>query len=205
MSQAALTRANRLFTLFKQRELSRTPIKYETTESGLTVPKFDNPFIPLPKLAGSKACRAPRYSLRRQKELLKAAKLLSQSGRDPTALSFLPLGPKAMERVSGGGVDKALNALRGDAAISVAGTTNTLSSHAEGLSVGGDDPKPDVQVIWNGKPHPRKKIGMYEGRKVAFKRHIWEREQKDRQSSIKKAIQGMEQRVDEWRKVGLCS
>jgi hypothetical protein len=205
MSQTALTRANRLFTLFKQRELSRIPIKYETTEAGTSIPKFDNPFLSAPKAPGSKTTRGPKYSLRRQKELLKAAKLLSQTGVDPTALQFLPPGPKTVERVTGGGVDKALTALRGNATVSVAGITSAMAYGKASSASGGDDPTTDVGAIWRGKPNPRKTIGMYEGRKVAFKRHIWERERKERQTTIKKAVQGMEQRVDEWRKVCLCA
>jgi Mitochondrial ribosomal protein mL59 len=194
MSQAtAIARASNLFIRFKARELARSPSASQTLSE---LPTYTNPFLSS-KPEGAKFHRPSKYSLRRQKELLKAARLLSQTGHDLSAEKLLPPGPKALSRISGGGVNKALAALgRKDSAISVSGKTERAQPISEG----------EPEVNWIGAPRPRKNHGLYEGRKVAFKLHKWEREQRGRRDAIKKQVQGMDQRIDEWRKVSdLCS
>jgi hypothetical protein len=192
MSQAtAIARASNLFMRFKARELARSPAASQTLSEDRKIPTVPNPFLSS-KPGGAKFHRTSKYSLRRQKELLKAARLLSQTGHDPSAENLLPPGPKALSRISGGGIDKALAALgRKDSAISMAGKTERTQSLSEG----------EQEVNWIGSPRPRKKHGLYEGRKVAFKLHKWEREQRGRRDAIKKQVQGMDQRIDEWRSV----
>jgi Mitochondrial ribosomal protein mL59 len=186
-----------LLTRFRARELSRQPVALKQLDNGNKIPEYFNPFLSTAKAANANKHSGSKYSLRRQKELLKAAQVLIQSGHpDPNLVKFLPPGPKTMTRVSGGGVNKALAALgRGNSTISVAGVTVPADKARPELSL--ETP----EVIWKGIPRARKPIGMYEGRKVAFKRHIWEREHRERQSSIKKQVRGMEERISTWRNV----
>ncbi|KIM34191.1 hypothetical protein M408DRAFT_13788 [Serendipita vermifera MAFF 305830] len=194
-SSAEVLRASRLLTQFKTRESLRQPTSLKRLGSGVEVPEFLNPFLSTAKAANANKHSGSRYSLRRQKELLKAAQVLIQSGDyDKNLVNFLPPGPKTTSRVSGGGVDKALAALgRADSTVSVAGVTKPVNRAEQAPSSAAPE------VIWKGVPPPRKSIGMYEGRKVAFKRHIWEREHKERQASIKKQVQGMDERIETWR------
>lgn len=195
-SAAEVLRASQLLTRFKTRELSRQPLALKQLSTGVEVPQFLNPFLSTAKTANANKHSGSKYSLRRQKELLKAARVLALSGdHDPSLVQFLPPGPKTTVRIGGGGVDKALAALgRADSTISVAGIIKPASSLERSSKV-------TPEVLWKGVPRPRKPIGMYEGRKVAFKRHIWEREHKERQASIKKQIQGMDERIETWRNV----
>jgi len=199
-------RASTLLTKFKARELSRQPVAMKQLADGSKIPEYMNPFLSTAKAANANKHSGSRYSLRRQKELLKAAHVLTQSGHpDANQLTkFLPPGPKTVTRVTGGGVDKALAALgRRNSTISVAGVSKVL--------VPADEPRVEEpstenpEVIWRGTPRARKPIGMYEGRKVAFKRHIWERERKERQALITKQVESMEERISTWRNVGLIS
>ncbi|KAG8759209.1 hypothetical protein FRC14_006456 [Serendipita sp. 396] len=194
MPNAEVVRAAKLFQRFKIRELARKPIVTHQPAAGLKIPTYSNPFLPGPKREDTK-CRLPsRYSLRRQKELFKAAKLLVTTGKDSTALNFLPLGPKMQPRVIGGGVDKALSAIRSKGrTVSVAGPTSPRAP-VDSSTIG-----KVTEVVWEGKPSPRKQIGMYDGRKTAFKLHRWEREREGRQKDIQKQVHGMDQRISEWR------
>jgi hypothetical protein len=200
-SAAEVLRASTLLTRFKARELSRQPVSLKQLDNGSKIPEYLNPFLSTAKAANANKHSGSKYSLRRQKELLKAAQMLIQSGHPDSDLAkILPPGPKTTTRVSGGGVNKALAALgRGNSTISVAGVTN-VSIPADKLPT---EPSLETpEVIWRGVPRARRPIGMYEGRKVAFKRHIWEREQKERHTSIRKQVQGMEERISTWRNVG---
>jgi hypothetical protein len=195
MSQAtAIARANNLFLRFKARELKRTPISLHPLQEKRTIPELHNPFLSTPKPDG-KGHHSSRYSLRRQKELLKAANVLVNTRQDVNALNFLPIGPKSLPRVTGGGVEKALAALGKEGkTISLSGTTTNHHAMTEPLTS-------EQEVIWRGSPRPRKNVGMYESRRVAFKRHRWERERKERRETIRKQIQGMDTRIAEWRNV----
>ena len=196
-SSGEILRASTLLTRFKARELSRQPVAVKQLNTGVDVPEFLNPFLSTAKAANANKHSGNRYSLRRQKELLKAARVLVQSSDyDANLVNFLPPGTKTTSRVSGGGVDKALAALgRAHSTLSVAGVTKPATILEKTASMN------PPEVFWRGTPRPRKPIGMYEGRKVAFKRHIWEREHKERQASIKKQVQSMEERIDTWRNV----
>jgi Mitochondrial ribosomal protein mL59 len=203
-SPAEVLRASTLLTRFRARELSRQPVAMRQLDNGSKIPEYFNPFLSTAKAANANKHSGSKYSLRRQKELVKAAQVLIQSGHpDVNLIKILPPGPKTMTRVSGGGVNKALAALgRGNSTISVAGVTK--------LPVPADKARTELsletpEVIWRGTPRARKPIGMYEGRKVAFKRHIWEREHRERQSSIKKQVRGMEERISTWRNVSSTS
>ncbi|PVG01953.1 hypothetical protein CPB86DRAFT_772963 [Serendipita vermifera] len=193
MSQAtAIARANSLFLRFKARELKRAPISLHPLKEKRSIPEYHNPFLSTPKSDG-KGHHSSRYSLRRQKELLKAANLLVNTRQDVNALNFLPIGPKSLPRITGGGVEKALAALGKEGkTISMSGTT---TSHRATTDI----PASEQEVVWKGSPPPRKDIGMYESRRVAFKRHRWERERKERRETIRKQIQGMDKRIAEWR------
>ncbi|KAG8833878.1 hypothetical protein FRC17_009919 [Serendipita sp. 399] len=196
MSQTEVVRAAKLFQRFKVRELARKPLQLYQPAPGVKVPLLRNPFLPGVKREDGKARLPSSYSLRRQKELLKAAKLLVSTGKDPTALTFLPPGPKAQARVIGGGVDKALASIRSKGStVTVAGVTPVQGPvHTSAIAK-------TSEVTWHGKPTPRKRFGMYEGRKEAFKLQKWEREKKGRTKEIQKQIQGMDQRISEWRNV----
>lgn len=81
------------------------------------VPRLLNPFLLGPRSPITHRKDSPKYSLRRQKELLKAAKLLAAgpSGNpQPHWQQMLPLSPKGLRKPRegmGGGIDKALKEL----------------------------------------------------------------------------------------------
>ena len=195
MSQTStVVRAAKLFGRFKARELvQKKPVSLPEGTTNEQLPQLRNPFIyGARRSPTSKGLPSP-YSLRRQKELFKAARLLVATGKDLTALDFLPLGPKTQLRVTGGGVDKALASIKKkEDTISVAGVTNVLKPSTS------DAPK---EVAWVGEPKPRKTIGMYEGRKIAFKRHKSERERQEKADVIQAQLKGMEKRIEDWRNV----
>ncbi|CAG7848068.1 SubName: Full=Uncharacterized protein {ECO:0000313/EMBL:CCA71838.1} [Serendipita indica DSM 11827] len=192
MSQAStVVRAARLFERFKARELCQKPLFVPKNATNGQLPHLHNPFVPGVRTPSSTRSLPSRYSLRRQKELLKAARLLVATGQDPTALNFLPPGPKTQSRITGGGVDKALKSIKKkEDVVSVAGVANVLDPSIS------QEPK---EVVWVGKPRPRKTIGMYEGRKIAFKRPKSERERQGKADTIRTQMKGMEKRIDEWR------
>lgn len=198
----AVIRASKLINRFKTRELSREPISYAQINKTDSIPRYSNPFLPSIKDPAKKSRVGPRYSLRRQKELIKAAQLLAstpvEENGDPNALAILPPSPKSLSRVTGGGVDRALKELGKEQA--------TVTVKEKTTSIGNNLLSPQEKgVIWLGKPSPRNELGIYEGRKFAFKRHIWERDQPDRQEATKRQLSGMDRRVTEWRQVRFIS
>jgi len=202
-----VARATALLNRFKLRELSRFPLSLEQpVKDGVLVPRLRNPFLPSPLSEDTNSGRrdGPKYSLRRQKELIKAAKLVGSSIlegtplHDPDASKFLPRGPKSVTKVYGGGALRALNSMRnGDQIAKIAGLTApadaSTTSKTTTLSL------QEREVIWVGKPKQRSGKGIYEGRRVPFKTHIWEREKPFLEAAKKKHLAAMSGRIGEWR------
>lgn len=143
----------------------------ETHAGRITPPGFAAPAMPQPSASTSRALpnpflpllnpttgkwRAPRYSRRRQAELVKAARLLQV---EPV---LLPLGPKGQRQL--GGVPNA--------------------STVDPTGLGEKVAKETMKIEWVGTPPPLNEKGLYGSRRFMFKGHKWERQLPEREQSL---------------------
>lgn len=186
---------------------------------------IQNPFLPHAKkfkTEGEKAGRGlgkwstPRYSLRRQAELVKAA-------REAGVLHLLPPGPKctveeikkaAEEAAMKAGVtqQKQVSEKKEVATESKAGKASPserrkAKKKSPLFRVSKVSGLPDVVFRWTGKaPESRHRaLTIYEGRRRMFKGHKWERHLEKRRAQIAVRMRDMSERIQRFKNVSYTS
>lgn len=137
-----------------------------------------NPFAPTKNAgAGARSWTKPKYSLRRQKQLRRAAEA---HGLDPDAV--LPAPP-----------------VKANAPVArAASPPSERLDAARRLLVG----SPHVQGSQVLDHLAMPKVGPYAGRRGApFKGKLWERQKQARLSKLRTLLQGADARIEAWRKV----
>jgi len=196
---------------------ARPPTTTITTRSGTDIfataaAVLNNPFVPH-KNPNSGRWAPPKYSLRRQADLIKHA---HKSG----TLHLLPLGPKMMSETQ---LAAAAAAAVGPSAAEEQAVTSAsgLSSVRRGQgqeAEGGQDPKDAAvadsindawtrSVEWVGTVRERGVAGadignrLYAGKKRMFKGHKWERGRERRVARTKMLLRDMDKRVQRFKAV----
>lgn len=165
---------------FRVRELKRA-LAPGTTASSRSI-EVTNPFLPYFNQETGRWA-PPRYSLRRQAELVKRGRLEGN-------LHLLPLGPKSKPPEN-----------RITKPKRIVGTTKEASP--------GDKPTIDVRtrIKWIGEVRTREVPGadvgnrLYAGKKQMFKGHKWERVIKRRRYYQRILMRSMKRRILRWRLV----
>ena len=158
---------------------SSEPSSSHTSNTSPTPPQtLPNPFLPrLNPITGRWV--PPKYSLRRQAELIKAAR---KSGTVP----LLPPGPK----------------LTNPGQFLV---TNSLSAPLNDIDNKGEDAHWSAPIIWDGvvkvKANAESTSRLYSGRKRMFKGHKWERTLDSRLKKRKILMGDMDKRIARFKQV----
>ncbi|KAI0792475.1 hypothetical protein C8Q75DRAFT_804850 [Abortiporus biennis] len=176
MSSAALQTIKR----FRTRELASV-LKPTTPSTPLTTAGTTllNPFIAR-KNPETGRWAPPKYSLRRQAELVKKAKESGTLHLLPAGLKF---GPSRLAKLQ---------------ALAQSNETSTSKDAIEGEWA-------ETQVNWSGEVKETEVKGadignkLYAGKKRMFKGHKWERMREKRQKKIKLLMQGMPERIERFR------
>jgi large subunit ribosomal protein L25 len=172
---------------FRIRELKRALSSDIISSSGVAV---KNPFLPQFNEATGRWA-PPRYSLRRQAELIK-------KGRLEGTLHLLPPGPKLSPAEI-----PAPNQVKPKRAV---GKNKEAVESGDKLTI--DIAKP---INWIGEAKVREVAGadignrLYAGKKQMFKGHRWERVKKMRRAHRRALMRSMKKRILRWRlvRVGL--
>ncbi|KAH9006530.1 hypothetical protein EDB86DRAFT_2751319, partial [Lactarius hatsudake] len=198
---------------FRLRELVPPPIVFSPATSKLserstpeqlpTSGAIPNPFVPH-KNPESGRWAPPKYSLRRQAELIKHA-------RASGTLHLLPPGPKmssgqlAVATTATAASSAALAATHhqpaADRAAEVSGLTNRRPAQQEDDS----DAAWKGSVEWVGRLRERSVAGadvgnrLYAGKKRMFKGHKWERTRERRITRTKILLRDMDKRVERFK------
>ena len=153
--------------------------------------KLPNPFLPrLNPVSGRWA--PPKYSLRRQADLVKAAR---KSGW----LHLLPPGPK-------------LSVKELEAAVPTPEKIKTIKEQLDGEYLGRWATNLwAAPRVWEGKPKEKKVAGeevgnkLYAGKWRMFKGHKWERTREKRIKRREILMKGMQQRIERFKSVRCSS
>ncbi|KAA1472547.1 hypothetical protein DENSPDRAFT_821487 [Dentipellis sp. KUC8613] len=185
MASAALAARNAV-QRFRYRELanlSKEPLVAATANSKPESSKLRNPFVPY-KNPDSGRWAPPKYSLRRQADLIKQA-------RKTGLLHLLPPGPKLSAAQ--------LKAARPSPSASVdASAAPEAAAQEETVDW-------QVPVKWEGKVRVHEVAGadvgnrLYAGKKRMFKGHKWEREREKRVKRIQVRLRDMDKRVRQYK------
>ncbi|KAF5389606.1 hypothetical protein D9757_004230 [Collybiopsis confluens] len=141
--------------------------------SGVRLP---NPFLPH-RNPQTGRWAPPKYSLRRQAELIKNAKATNN-------LELLPPGPK----------------LSAPAAAALSGRLDASVGASQKISV--LDESLAFSVDWVGKFEPKTRVpSLYAGRKRMFKGHKWERVRDRKKSHRYMLLRDMDKRVAKYKKM----
>ncbi|KAI9441284.1 hypothetical protein H4582DRAFT_1366135 [Lactarius indigo] len=197
---------------FRLRELVPPPTIFSPTASKLSerstpeqLSKFGvipNPFVPH-KNPQSGRWAPPKYSLRRQAELIKHA-------RASGTLHLLPPGPKmssgqlAAATTAASATPAATHHPAADPAaeVKVSGLTNRRPTQQEARD---DDAAWKGSVEWVGSLRERSVVGadvgnrLYAGKKRMFKGHKWERTRERRITRTKILLRDMDKRVERFK------
>jgi large subunit ribosomal protein L25 len=178
-----------------------TDVPAAVKPTGPQLGSFANPFLPT-KVNGK--WRAPKYSLRRQKELVKAARVLGG------AMDLLPPGPKMPDPVAAAAAAKAASAL------SVTQAKANTNTNATTKVVGRDvysEAWAKAKVVWTTEirdvPVAKdRSLGhgaarVYTGRKIKFKGHKWERTLRRTTYHRHVLMRDMEQRISKYKSVSV--
>jgi len=143
--------------------------------TGSPISPRPNPFLPrLNSETGRWA--PPRYSLRRQADLIKDAKAINKLHKLPPGLKN-PLKPVELtvRPASPSVIVTRLNAAR---MIQPIGTTKKVS------------PRQEVKLKeqWVGEPKERTSFGLYGKRRLMFKGHKWQKRTKLRREAMEKVV-----------------
>jgi large subunit ribosomal protein L25 len=180
-------------------KLSERPALGQPSRSG-AVP---NPFLPH-RNPQSGRWAPPKYSLRRQADLIKHA-------RASGTLHLLPPGPKmSVVQLAAATASTAshLAADRASEEVRVGGLTNrrpAQNSSREEVDVAWTGP-----VEWVGNLRERTVAGadvgnrLYAGKKRMFKGHKWERTRERRVARTKIMLRDMDKRVERFKQVRVC-
>jgi large subunit ribosomal protein L25 len=188
-------------------KLSERPAPEQLSRSG-AVP---NPFLPH-RNPQSGRWAPPKYSLRRQADLIKHA-------RASGTLHLLPPGPKmslaqlaaAAATASSSSASAAASHPAADRAseeVKVSGLTNRRP--AQNSSREEDDVAWTGPVEWVGNLRERSVAGadvgnrLYAGKKRMFKGHKWERTRERRVTRTKILLRDMDKRVERFKQVRVC-
>ncbi|KAF8735897.1 hypothetical protein AX14_001277 [Amanita brunnescens Koide BX004] len=191
MSAAAL-QVIRKFRVQEFKDLQKHILRFgpfPTSKSGnvsSTAPRLPNPFVPWKNPKTSRWIE-PKYSLRRQAELVKKAKAAG-------LLHLLPPGPKNIISAS----------YPEASASSSSQIENTTQSSSPAVEDSQSSPLQELwamQVVWEGSPEykavPGAELGirLYAGKKRMFKGHKWERVQVKREAHKRILLRDMDRRV----------
>jgi len=166
---ACYAAASKAVKQFRLRELAS--VLTASSEASTLRPKVQNPFIPH-KNPDSGRWAPPKYSLRRQAELIKHA-------RASNTLHLLPPGPKL-----------------GSSQLS-----NVITSNEGSASSSSSEEPWTREVQWEGevkeKVVPGAEVGnrLYAGKRRMFKGHKWERTREKRDETRELIMQTMDKRI----------
>ena len=200
----AMSAALQAVKQFRMRELALLKV-----EPVAARPKVPNPFLPR-KNPESGRWAPPKYSLRRQAELVKHA-------RASGTLHLLPPGPKLSTqelaaKTASANVQTAASSstaeVEADAESAVEARTEVAAeAQPEVAAETQTAPEWDAEVEWEGEMKVKAVKGaeigarLYAGKKRMFKGHKWERTLEKRMKERKLLMKDMEQRIERFRTV----